>query len=733
MNFLNLGSGYVLSALAVLVGVVGISRYGRWRRRRRLLALLGPLMVDQVATTVHGGARRLRDWLFLAGVAFCLLAAARPWWGQRLVPYPSRSRDVLILLDCSRSMLADDVAPNRLEHGKWLIRRLAERFLGDRFGIVAFAGEAFLECPLTHDRNTLFLFLNELNTRTIPVGGTNIGAALDVAKQAFKAAEGGNRAILLVTDGEELQGDSRSRVGALREAEIPLLVVGLGNPLQGSTIRDEQGNYLRDREGNLVITRLDEARLKELAVETGGLYVRSTTVEPNLEPLIERLKSLVPLDSEEQVRKREIERYQGPLALGVGCFLVALLVGERRREARRVVAAALVLAVLLVPAAGRAQVDPLGNGAPGREPSSHSRRQLGELRTTAAAAAGAERGRLHYQLGLALQREGDWQGAIAAYQVALRDGLTAPEVTAAAHWNLGVCRHQLARRELLGKPDEAIKLLAEAQEQYRQALRGSVDTEAVGRNQELLLGERELAKAVKEQIEQLSELNRQAEQETRQAAADQEQANQESDPARQPQMQEQAKRQTDQAAAAVDRLRQALDALKPDGQDIATPADQAAAALERARQQQQMAGRQELDEQARQQAGRQAAQELADALDALAGPPPEADTGGDHQQGQADQQDSPADKGEPDGDGQRDANQQEAGDTFGQDDPQAAAQAGDDQADDGQADEADGQGYDREQAAALLRQMQQQEQDFREAVREFRARQLRLAPVDKDW
>ncbi|MCF7853164.1 MAG: VWA domain-containing protein, partial [Candidatus Pacebacteria bacterium] len=330
MNFLNVNTASAtLFAVVALVVWITIG-YGRRRRARVLDRMCGPTMAERLTSTVHAGKRRWRLGIFLMAVGLLFVAAARPWWGKRLVPAPQRSRDIIIALDCSRSMLATDVAPSRLVHAKWVIRRLIERFPGDRFGLVAFSGDAFLECPLTQDRSTLFQFLDDIDSDTIGLGGTNLERALTVAQEAFGGAEGGNQAVILVTDGDELQGNAERSIKTYREQETAIHFIGIGDPAQGAVVKTENNEFLRDKKGDLVTSRLDELRLRTLASRADGAYVRSTAVHPRLEPITETLDKLVPERKDAMANMRPVERFQLPLALAVICLILRFFIGQRK-------------------------------------------------------------------------------------------------------------------------------------------------------------------------------------------------------------------------------------------------------------------------------------------------------------------------------------------------------------------------------------------------------------------
>lgn len=723
MDFLNFTAKYLALAVVVLAAFPIFLIHGSRRRERVVAHFAGKQADPRTVSTVSPARRRFRQICLFAGLVFVLIALSRPWWGRKLIPYPARSRDVLVVFDCSRSMLADDVAPSRLEHGKWLVERLVERFPGDRFGLVAFAGDAFLECPLTQDQSSFRLVLEDLDTRTIPLGGTNIARALELAANAFKAAAGIDRAVVLITDGDELQGDAMAWTERLREAEIPLLVVGLGSPSQGAMIHDEKGNYVRDPAGNLASTRLDEQKLKQLAAATGGLYIRSTTVDPNLRPLTERIESMVPAEGGEQVKRREIERYQIPAAMAMACFLVFMFTGERRRESAVLGLPVLALAVFAAHA-GFAQLD-TASAVP--EESAAIR----DLKEQAEATAGGEKARVLQNLGVAYQQEKMLEKAAEAYRQAIAYGDPDSEVVAAATWNLGVCRHEMARQKLLENPDDTLARLADAEQDYRQALKRAADPKALGRNQELLLRDRQFAERVKERMRELSQMRKEAREQTEKARDAQEQALQETAADEKKRKQNQASQETLAAQEALNKLQQALNQMREDSLRQATPADQAAEAVAQARKLQEEArnpheadgGDQKNTEKAKQALDKlaEAAELLGDRQDRTAdnnsGKTAENPTGTERGQDDDNREDAENAGENPAGTG--DLGQ---GEPDGQPPPQTATPPA---AEPGE--------LDADQAAAILGDMQDKERDLREALKENRVRRARLKPAEKDW
>src|SRR6202030_2089963 len=214
--------------------------------------------------------------LQLLGLAFALIALAQPRWGYTFQDVKRKGLDLLIAVDTSRSMLSNDVQPNRIERVKLAIQDLINELQGDRVGLIAFAGRAFLQAPLTIDYDAVVEAINDLDTKTIPEGGTNISSAIALAMQSFGKSATGNRALIIFTDGEDLSGDAVTMAKEATDAGVRIFTVGVGTP-QGSLIpvtgEDGQTAFVKDSSGQVVKSRLDEKRLREVAEATGGFYL----------------------------------------------------------------------------------------------------------------------------------------------------------------------------------------------------------------------------------------------------------------------------------------------------------------------------------------------------------------------------------------------------------------------------------------------------------------------------
>src|SRR4051812_10694451 len=259
--------------LLLLPVLIGVQAWSEVRRRELLKKLVAARLQPRLASTASEGKRWLRLSLLLVGLAFLFATLAQPRWGETVTVELVHGRDIILAIDTSRSMLATDLAPNRLARVKLAAEDLIGALPGDRIGLVAFAGTAFLQAPLTADTSAVLASLHELDTSIIPRGGTNIAEAIHTAVDAFGKGESEDRAIVLFTDGEELDANS---VDAAKELKgIRIYSVGAGStegsivPLPGSP---DGSPYLKDPEGQIVKTHLDEDRLRAIAEATGGFY-----------------------------------------------------------------------------------------------------------------------------------------------------------------------------------------------------------------------------------------------------------------------------------------------------------------------------------------------------------------------------------------------------------------------------------------------------------------------------
>jgi Ca-activated chloride channel family protein len=306
---------------------------GLWslRARRRAVALLADERHLARLLPDHSPSRaRARVLLAAAGAFFAALALLGPVRGYTLREVERKGLDIVFCLDTSRSMLASDLKPDRLTRAKREIVGLLGRLQGDRTALLAFAGDVRNVAPLTHDRVTLTHFVNTLSTEENLVGGTNLGAAIERALALFDGRTGSHEAIVLLTDGEDLEGRGLEMAQTAAERGIRIFVVGMGT-VAGGKIADGARGFVRDETGREVITLLDGETLKQIAAATGGAYLSAESSAIPLEELYEkRISQLESRDLWAGKVRIPHDRFQWPLVLAIGCMLIEASLRERR-------------------------------------------------------------------------------------------------------------------------------------------------------------------------------------------------------------------------------------------------------------------------------------------------------------------------------------------------------------------------------------------------------------------
>jgi Ca-activated chloride channel family protein len=302
---------------------------------RRLHDFVSPRLLPQLAGTVNRFRRVFRFGLQLAALSLALIALAQPRVGYTFEDVKRKGIDLLIAVDTSRSMLSNDVPPNRLERVKLAIQDLIDQLQGDRIGLIAFAGRAFVQAPLTIDYEAVVEAVNDLDTKTIPEGGTNISEAITLADRTYGKSAVGNRALMIFTDGEELSGDAIKTAKAAANAGIRIFAVGVGTP-EGSLIpvgaEDGGTAFVKDSKGQVVKSRLDEKRLREIAQATGGFYLHLENGPRTMTQVFtEGLAKMQAAEIDARLSRRPIERYEWPLGAAITLLAASILIGERKR------------------------------------------------------------------------------------------------------------------------------------------------------------------------------------------------------------------------------------------------------------------------------------------------------------------------------------------------------------------------------------------------------------------
>ena len=336
---MTFGAPYWLWGLLLIPLLIALFIRAEHRGLRRLQEFVSARLLPQLAGTVNRPRRILRFALLLLGLSLALVSLAQPRWGYTFEDVKRKGLDLLIAIDTSRSMLSNDVQPDRLERVKLATQDLINELQGDRVGLIAFAGRAFLQAPLTIGYEAVMESINDLDTKTIPEGGTNISSAIDLATQSFGKSAVGNRALIIFTDGEELSGDAiKSAKGAADEG-VRIFTVGVGTP-QGSLIpiTSENGEttFVKDSAGQVVKSKLDEKPLREIAQAAGGFYVHLENGPRTMQQIYnEGLAKMQAAEIDVRLSRRPIERYEWPLGAAIIALALSILIGERKRVRAR--------------------------------------------------------------------------------------------------------------------------------------------------------------------------------------------------------------------------------------------------------------------------------------------------------------------------------------------------------------------------------------------------------------
>jgi Ca-activated chloride channel family protein len=309
-----------------------------FRTKTRLLErFASPEMLIRLTSGVSRPRQYMKAALVLLGLLAAILSLAELKYGFTWEEVTREGVDIVVALDVSDSMLVEDAESggklSRLERAKREIADLLLLLEGDRIGLVAFAGAAFVECPLTLDYGAAEIFLGAIDTELIPVKGTAIGAALKTSIEAFKGASHTSRAIILITDGEDHGGKALKVAEEAMVAGIRVFTIGIGRD-EGAPIPAPDGGFRRDRKGDIILSKLDETTLQKIALSTGGSYVRSVTGDVDLEQIYTQGIKATLEDQElaSKRRQRWEERFQWILAVALLSLMLEPLISERLRR-----------------------------------------------------------------------------------------------------------------------------------------------------------------------------------------------------------------------------------------------------------------------------------------------------------------------------------------------------------------------------------------------------------------
>lgn len=323
-----------LWGLLIIPALVLFFIWARFARKRALKRFGNQQIIKELMPFVSKNRPVFKFLLLMLALAFFIVGAARPQFGSKLKKLTREGVEIIIALDVSNSMLAEDIQPNRLERAKRAISRMVDRMKDDKIGLIVFAGEAYTQLPITTDYNSAKLFLDAVNTQIVPRQGTAIGAAINLAIRSFTPGGETNKAIVIITDGENHEDDPVAAAQEAAKNGIFVHTIGMGLP-QGSPIpvlRNGQTDYMRDNEGNVVITRLDEPTLEEIAAAGNGIYVRANNAQVGLNALFDEINKMQKEEMETLVYSEYDDQFQFFFAIGLFLLLLEFIILERKNR-----------------------------------------------------------------------------------------------------------------------------------------------------------------------------------------------------------------------------------------------------------------------------------------------------------------------------------------------------------------------------------------------------------------
>lgn len=297
-------------------------------RKRRLRRFGDETLVKQLMPSYTVSKAWVRLVLFSLAFFFFVIGLSRPQIGAKLKEHETKGAEIMIVLDVSNSMLAEDYSPNRLDRAKLAISRLVDKLRDDRIGLIVFAGNSFVQLPITTDYVSAKMFLSSISTESVPVQGTAIGDAINTAMRSFSAQSEKSRAVIVITDGENHEDDPVTAAKQAAEMGARVFAIGVGSP-EGKPI-PMNGELLKDKDGEIVVTRLDEKVLQDVAAAGNGVYVRAGNNEFGLNPIIEDIRKMDDERFNSIVFEEYDEQFMYFLAIALFFFVLEMLVGDRR-------------------------------------------------------------------------------------------------------------------------------------------------------------------------------------------------------------------------------------------------------------------------------------------------------------------------------------------------------------------------------------------------------------------
>lgn len=321
-----------LYLLLILPALLAIFSYCMYSKKRALKRFGNMSTIRSLMPEVSLKKQYLKFWLLFAAAALFIIVLAGPQFGSKLETVKRQGVEVMVCLDVSNSMLSTDVSPSRLDKSKQMLSKLVDDLKNDKIGLIVFAGDAYIQLPITSDYVSAKMFLSSINPSMVPTQGTAIGSAINLAMRSFTPSESSEKTIILITDGENHEDDALGAAKAASEKGIIVNVLGVGSA-QGAPIPIPGTNgFQKDREGNMVITKLNEQMCQEIAATGNGMYVRTDNTNNALKALQSEIDKMNKSEIESKVYSTYDEKYQIPAWIVIFILVLEFFILDRKNR-----------------------------------------------------------------------------------------------------------------------------------------------------------------------------------------------------------------------------------------------------------------------------------------------------------------------------------------------------------------------------------------------------------------
>jgi len=316
----------IIPAISLLFLLYAMARRAR---RKRLLRFGDKALVESLIPRASKSRGWIKLTIFSLAIFFFAIGLARPQIGAKLKEVETKGVEIMIAMDVSNSMLAQDYSPNRLERAKLAISRLVDKLKDDRIGLIVFAGDAYVQLPVTADYVSAKIFLSSINTGSVPVQGTALGSAINTAIKSFSLESANSRAVIIITDGENHEDDPLEAASTANDLGVKIYTLGIGSQA-GKPIPMPDGQLLKDKDGNIVVTKLDEETLVKVAGKGGGVYVRAGNNDFGLDAIVEKIHNMDKQSYKSVVFEDFDEQFMYFFAIALFFLLLEYIIVSRR-------------------------------------------------------------------------------------------------------------------------------------------------------------------------------------------------------------------------------------------------------------------------------------------------------------------------------------------------------------------------------------------------------------------